>query len=179
MGETRAMLIGEVDLIPAIISLEPFSEVMQFDKIPDSLFDNSHDLIFLSLSLEMYPKEEITAIIARLRSALKDGGELCILTHSLEYAVSALMADDANAMVAYSAIYGSPGRQHLSGYLLNWLRAAVRTSGLAIRRATNIGIMVDHMGERVPSQYNYVVGMKSDDVEPIELSELHMPSKVQ
>jgi hypothetical protein len=164
MGDIRIAL----DVLPDTFE-EDFEVIQSPDGVSKAMFDDAYNLVFVSLVMETLERSEINDTFTRFYSAMKENGELFVLTHSVEWAVSNIMNRDASSQVAYHHLYGNPIRPHRTGFLLNWLRTSMRVAGFAIRQATNIEVRSTVFDKGVFSLYNYVVGHKTPGIEPVEV----------
>ena len=124
-----------------------------------------YEVLFLSHVLEHIERSKVGVVLANLKSALKDGGELWIIVPSLEW-VGRELTKDKPSPVTLAAIYGSQTNEwqyHKSGYTLYLLRQLIMKSGMIARQAYQGPFTVTMNGKDYPSLQNIMVAMRHDE----------------
>lgn len=125
--------------------------------------EGEYDLIVLDHLLQQAKRTQAPKIIEFYKKALKVGGELIVITPSLEWIAQQILSDDNPPLIVYLNLFGVDQEPHLSGYTLYWLRLLLQSAGLRVRSASGewyIGRINDAQYEVMQ---NVVVGVKVDE----------------
>jgi hypothetical protein len=127
--------------------------------------EGGYDLIVLADSLQRLRKENIGPMIFDLLDAMHEGSEMIVAMPSLEW-ICDHIDDKTLGIPAYIALFGGAYPSG-SAMLLNWIRVAMRSAGMAIRKATRFQTEWTFEPEgKIPVLYNLVIGLKTEAVEP-------------
>lgn len=116
-----------------------------------------YDLVVLYNWLQQAEQPQVLKLLRYYTSLIKEGGNLIVVTPSLDWAANEVALNNNPSIAAYVAIYGTPDAPHRCGFTMHFLRLVLsQTPGLMIDYATTEGILVTVVDERILAQQNVI-----------------------
>lgn len=138
----------------------PGAEVAHMSIEDIDLARDFYDVVYCSHALPTIDRAKVPSVVDSLRKCLKAGGELWLITPSLEWAAGQVLANEPNPL-AQVVLFGLdiPSR---TGYTLLWLRSLVENAGMITRRAFQGPYTIRVNEEDVQLPQNVVIAMRYD-----------------
>jgi hypothetical protein len=130
-------VVGDIDVNLDLPEDTEITEIGLEDYL-EATYEEKFDLIFCVHVLQALWASQVSDVIGKLVSELKQGGELHIHVPATEQAAKALLLNETDP-VAFYMIWGTEKRPFHTGFTLLWLRAILTQVGAIVRNA-NMGI---------------------------------------
>lgn len=138
-------------------------EVVSWDNFEKWYDSNTkeYDVVVAGHILQLVERKKMPEFAKRLRTLVRDMGEIHIYVPDLDWAARMLIVNKPSPLIQF-AIYGSEKYPHRSGFTLLWLRRLVEGADIIVRHATMsaFSVMVGDEAEMIPQLV--ILGVRND-----------------